>query len=154
VDVTGDVFGDSAVTEGLSALLGSTLFHADMPEPRQYLSAVVYVVGSARSADGIDVYAAIYEQWWKAGAVGPEKMMASSGPAVLRLHREGSGYELSSIDRPGDGAMHAPGLDALFPAWVRDPVEQIRRGSSSRFEKITNDVGQQWYASLETPAAR
>jgi hypothetical protein len=132
-DVALEVFGDQALSASLARQLGSTLFHADISEPRRYLTAAVRVDGAARSGRGVDVYASVYEQWWRRGASGPEKAVASSGPAVLRLRREGSAYELSSVDRPGDGSLNAPGLAALFPAWVRDSVQMASPGGTEHF---------------------
>ena len=146
-DVTSEVFADPAVARDLEDLLGSTLFAADMAEPRQYLSAVVRIVGTSRTADGAEVYAALYEQWWSIGSSGLEAASASSGPARLRLHREGPGYELSGIDRPGDGAAYRQGLEAITPEWARGPVERVRVDLAATFEQITAAAGEEWVRS-------
>jgi hypothetical protein len=152
-DVTSEVFADPAVARNLEDLLGSTLFVADMTEPDQYLSAVVRVVGTASKADGVEVYVALYEQWWMRGASGLEAASTSSGPARLRLHREGSGYELSGVDRPGDGTAYQQGLEAMVPEWAREPVERVRVDLAATFEQITAAAGEEWAQSQSTSVA-
>ncbi len=151
-DVTAQVFADPAVARDLEDLLGSTLFAADMTEPGQYLSAVVRIVGTARTAEGLDVWAALYEQWWTHDATGLQAASASSGPARLRLHREGEGYELSGIDRPGDGSAYQPGLETIAPEWVREPVERVRIDLATTFEQITTAAGREWARSRSASA--
>jgi hypothetical protein len=82
------------------------------------LTVAIRVVGAIRRGDNIDVYANMWAQWW---SIDRHQLVSGSGSiseATIHFRREGTQLRLTGIDRPGDGAQHAPDLRKIMPAWA------------------------------------
>lgn len=146
-DVTAEVFGDASLARTLEGQVASTLFAADSYESDQYLTAAIAVIATTRAGSGADVYVAYYEQWWQRGVGRAVAASAEGGLARLRLHREGDGFELSGVDRPGDGSYYPQGLESIMPDWVRARAEQTRSDMAPTFERLTSQAAERWIRS-------
>jgi len=122
-DVASRIFRDEpAVAEVLKTAFAGSRAAWGGPEGN-HLILSLDILGATESADGVAVYAQVWEQWDSLAGCMPVEGSGSIYPARIRLAKDRSGYRFAGADWPEDGEGYSSSLEKIFPAWLLDRVD-------------------------------